>query len=760
MQTLLSRFCEEFVSILQPLLSPLGKTADLLTDAPANAPGINIKTPLIELRRQMQQLSEKVTDQQAYVLIFGPLKSGKSTLMNGIAGSYVSEVSSLPAYPCMVFVSHADERSFKATRYSGKTEEFTEVEQLNLTVERAHRDLATKIRESEKQGANFDPGVDFENAISRIDVRVPTNELGASRAVLVDTPGLYSRMKFGYDRMTRDFRNTAACAIFVVRSDNLFLEQVFAEFTDLLDLFSRIFLVVNIDSTKRDLGPDGELVPSLEQRDPARVIEAFEKLAMSAPLREAADAGRLSIYPIDLLHAASDRMSEKEAGKDANDRNKKDFDRFFADLTDYLDSSDYIVSFLGDSMRRGATLLGDTEELCKHEEIEALRRRIAELERQHGEQEARRQALERLESAGWTKKFDRLGGRLSTACHGLATDINEKTSRTVIDTVKGWFKTNQSLQHLTKTDLNQIFTQHQEELTSAVSKELSERLVTDGVGIELSEQARKALEIIEIDLAAMSRAAHGMTDRRALIAVPPTPLRTDHFRIRRGLLDWILFRRQTTLRRRLFGPPGNPALSIRADAKRARLGDAGLEEMRKRMEDYKRGFFTETEQRVVAGFARGYCKIVLDGLTSSLRSRRTDVEQQLGRINDALTGSRRLLGPLDDLAKRTTVAMASLDKLTKHYRKADLFALTKPVESEHDVTAAAPKEGAAPAAPPVTMPRPRGAAAQPTPEAKPAAKPRPRDPKQPSRLTQDHTTQVSTPTTNGSKHPPEAPPSR
>ena len=52
----------------------------------------------------MQQLSDKVTEQQAYVLIFGPLKSGKSTMMNAIAGSYVSEVSSLPAYPCMVFV--------------------------------------------------------------------------------------------------------------------------------------------------------------------------------------------------------------------------------------------------------------------------------------------------------------------------------------------------------------------------------------------------------------------------------------------------------------------------------------------------------------------------------------------------------------------------------------------------------------------------------------------------------------------------------
>ena len=93
-------------------------------------------------------------------------------------------------------------------------------------------------------------------AVRRVDVRMPAEQLAGSGAVLVDTPGLYSRMKFGYDLMTREFRNAAASAIFVVKTDNLFLEQVFDEFNDLLRLFSRIFLVVNLDSTKRDLQPE------------------------------------------------------------------------------------------------------------------------------------------------------------------------------------------------------------------------------------------------------------------------------------------------------------------------------------------------------------------------------------------------------------------------------------------------------------------------------------------------------------------------
>src|SRR5690606_13626820 len=159
-----------------------------------------------------------------------------------------------------------------------------------------HLKIMQRARDAEARGEAFDPAVHMPDAIRKIDVNVSIDELGQSKAVLVDTPGLYTRMKFGYDRMTRDFRDSAACAIFVVKTDNLFLEQVFDEFGDLLELFSRIFLVVNVDSTKKDLLPDGTLAPSLEQRDPRAVIDVFEQLAMTTPLQQAVEEGRLKIY--------------------------------------------------------------------------------------------------------------------------------------------------------------------------------------------------------------------------------------------------------------------------------------------------------------------------------------------------------------------------------------------------------------------------------------------------------------------------------
>ena len=70
--------------------------------------------------------------------------------------------------------------------------------------------LRRSARQTERAGSH---GRRPPEAIRRVDVSLPAGQLGKSGAVLVDTPGLYARMRFGYDRMTREFRNAAACAI-------------------------------------------------------------------------------------------------------------------------------------------------------------------------------------------------------------------------------------------------------------------------------------------------------------------------------------------------------------------------------------------------------------------------------------------------------------------------------------------------------------------------------------------------------------------
>ncbi len=293
MKTSMQTFCQEFSKELEPFGEELRRALselpprEVIKEIDATALGLQ------EVQQRLSTLREKVSNQRTFLLIFGPLKSGKSTLMNALSGAYVSEVSSLPAYPALVYVKNGEQRRFEATDYAGSRREFPDNESLSEAVQSDHAHLADAIVAAENMGDDFDPQKHYPQAIRRMDIEIPAAHLAESGSVLVDTPGLYSHMKFGYDKMTRDFRDTAACAIFVVKTDNLFFEKVFEEFEELLSCFSRIFLVANIDSSKQDLLPDGTLEPSLESRDPEKIIDSFRSLSMSATLRGAIEDGRL-----------------------------------------------------------------------------------------------------------------------------------------------------------------------------------------------------------------------------------------------------------------------------------------------------------------------------------------------------------------------------------------------------------------------------------------------------------------------------------
>lgn len=676
MRTLLSRFCEEFVGRLRPLLQPLTKAANAFRAAAPGTPGKELEANALELRHQLSLLSAKVDEQHAYVLIFGPLKSGKSTLMNALAKSYVSEVSALPAYPCLVFVSAAEKRHYAITHYDGAVDQFDDPATLEQALTKGFDELAERIRRVESQGKAFDPQQHFPEAVRRVDVRLPATDLQHSGAVLVDTPGLYSRMRFGYDQMTRDFKNAAACAVFVVRSDNLFLDHVFDEFERLLQLFSRIFLIVNVDKTKLDLRPDGTLVPSLEQRDPERIVAAFERLAMSAPLKEAAIDGRLRIYPVDLLRAASRRIR----GIEAETENERDgFDRFLNDLTAYLESSDYLVAFLGDSLRRAEALLDDSVALTEHPDLAALRRKLTESKQQLKERHAQLAAVERLTARRWDDDFKQLRTDLGPVLVQQGEMAADRASREIDHAVKRWFKGDASLHDLSKGDVSATLVKYQEELTAAASKELAERLVRGDAGLVVAPAVTDDLQLANVDLGEVGRHAHAASDRNALIRVVPTPLRSDALRVRPTVLQRVLLRRATAVREKLLGPVEAPVRSIHPRVKAMRVDEASSG-MRVGLERFTQAFFAETGGRIRGGFLDGYCTAVIEHLLRTFAARREQLRVQIGKLAAMQERCDAVLAPLAELRGKVDAAKESVSRLSSQYVRVDPALLLKPYQ--------------------------------------------------------------------------------
>src|SRR5690606_38148080 len=141
MKTILQQFSASFDASIRPLLEPLQEAAAALATAPDQLPAQGLAPRLRELHHQIDSLVRKVAAQQAYALIFGPLKSGKSTFMNALSGSYVSEVTSLPAYPCMVYVRYSDEPGFEVTQYDGRSMKLKQREALDEILATGHQEL-------------------------------------------------------------------------------------------------------------------------------------------------------------------------------------------------------------------------------------------------------------------------------------------------------------------------------------------------------------------------------------------------------------------------------------------------------------------------------------------------------------------------------------------------------------------------------------------------------------------------------------------
>lgn len=685
MKTQLSRYCQDYEDVLAPFHQLVEETLAAIEKEPSHAVITEPLAGLKDVGHRLKALLEKIENQQAYLLIFGPLKSGKSTLMNAISGTYVSEVTSLPAYPCLVHVSHGDQPALSITKYNGKTAKFQDNGELQDMVTRNHAALAEKLRQKEHAGQPFEPSSDFPDAIRRVDIRFPIPNLKGSGTVLVDTPGLYSRMKFGYDLMTREFRDSAACAIFVVKTDNLYLEQVFAEFKDLLSLFSRILLVVNIDTGKRDLRPDGTLAPSLESQDPDKVIEAFETLAMNAQLRDALEEGRLKIYPIDLLGAAAGLLQENppppavdptganevvalETADPAQSRpDTAAFSQFMGDLTEYLNSNDYFVAFVRDSLRQGRHFCEEVIRLGNPSQMTSLQEELRTLDQALAKESEVVQAIQALRREPREGLFDKVFPAIRVKTTELAGKLKGEAREQLLQGVEKWFQTSENLKSLEEKYWNPVLCDFSRKIADFVQAEVSQLSGGDHGGAAFSREAIQALERLQIQVSSWMPEVLKAVPGVAAIPIPVANLRSRDVPVRRSLLDWLLFRSQANVRRRLFGEPDRRDLEVSPDKKRRRLGDPGRQALNRMAEqcltDKEAQLPAASTDKICGGYGEGFASALYRDLDRILH----EGEQRTKELRARQDSAERIHKCLSAMQERMESMMSGVEELNDKY---------------------------------------------------------------------------------------------
>lgn len=665
MKTEISTFCEAALELMGGLPPALTTTAERMESAAARELLHEPLAALNDLRARLRSLCEKLANQQAYLLIFGPLKSGKSTLMNAISGSYVSEVTSLPGYPCLVYVQHAETPHFSATRYSGRETVFADATVLRDMVADSHVALAQQIRATEERGVEFDPRTNFSEAIRRIDVKLPVAALGESSTVLVDTPGLYSRMNFGYDVLTREFRDSAACAVFVVKTDNLFLEQVFAEFNQLLDLFSRIFLVINVDSSKRDLHADGSLKPSAESQHPERIIEAFRTLSMSGPLREAYKNDRVRIHAVDLLNAASAFLSTASNGNGSNgeDSQKAGFNAFLRDLTDYLNSSDYTQEFIRDSLRQGHTLCTEARAISERSEIQQLRETQDRIATEMSELDEKLAAVDRLLLVDWDATFAEVRGENSKRSEGGALGKAGEVAKAMRDALDRWYGTSGSLKALEQEHWNRVLAEGADSLAVETRARLGRLLGPTLGGAEPAAATMTDLHTVGFNLGRIAQAALPILDRREVTEPYLLKFGPNDVPVRKSFADWLLFRGAATVRHRLFGE--DLKQEIAPEIKTKRLPQHSREVLEKTIDTVAKEKFATLPGKYSEELLNAYIAKFRTDLLENLRQHREQLTRERAARKAPYESNAAALAALDELSQQTAKVAGDIRELAK-----------------------------------------------------------------------------------------------
>ena len=742
----LESFCQQFTTALEPFSDALEQGTDTLREAMKEA---SLQAPLGDLqdnRHRLKILLDKARQQNTYLVIFGPLKSGKSTLMNAISGAYVSEVTSLPAYPCLVYVKEGESHGFSTTAFNGDRSVYTTREALHSSLQTAHQTLAEKLRKADASGVPFNPAQDFTGAIRRIDFTMPAPYLRESGTILVDTPGLYTKMKYSYGQLTRDFRDTAACAVFVVKTDNLFFEQVFEEFADLLDVFSRVFLVVNIDSSKQDLGPDGTLEPSLEQRDPKQIIDAFENLTVSAQIRDAIDSGRLRIYMIDLLQTATQSLkagdpmpqSAKHGGDpDAEDGEATDpvepdsaqeasdvaddeagetsavpasaevpaelvteagprvgFEHFLTDLTDYLNSSEYIAEFMADSLRQADSILHEVGERADAPEIAEFRAGIETLESQVETTERQLQTLDELRQHEWSAPLDALTEEIRQQVTEHSGSVLPELEKTLHGEVEAWLASDESMQDLVEGRIrSKIGEVCQRSRARAI--EIFHLVCRDqNGGVQIGEEVSQQLKTLDLsfdDIYANFQA----TVRKNFEPAPELPDASslqEEIPLRRRLIDWIFFRSDARVRQCVFGHENPSDQPFAAKAKAKRLSEEGIREFSSLVGDYARRCNLVTLQEVLENLLREYREAFLADARERVETRREGLIAECDEVKHELALRGKVLDALSALETASSKLQTRVLELQERFIPGKTVIQAKPSEDDLEAEAEIPDD--------------------------------------------------------------------
>ena len=412
---------------------------------------------------------------------------------------------------------------------------------------------------------------------------------------------------------------------------------------------------------KRDLQSDGTLQPSAESSEPEKIVEAFTTLSMNGPLREAYEQNRVRIHALDLLSAAASVLGTKEAGTNAVRDSRQRFDTFMDDLTDYLNSGEYTVEFVRDSLRQARGLCGELRELATAGEIRRLRDRQDALSLEMRIIEHRLASVDRLGRIDWPSVFEKMRAEATErAGLRLESTITAACAETHA-ALDAWYETDESLRELEEQRWDPVLVHAGLAMAQDVRACLADAARGPFGGAQPSAEAVDDFHRIGVNLGGIASAAMNNLGPLEPLEAYLINLALDEIPVAKTVSDWLLFRRAATIRRRVFGEEMESR--VEPAVKLQRLPAGSRETLRGMIEENIHLKFTSfapaEAAKAVYGYVEGFCG-GLQGILQHKREQFISVRDALRKEAEANQGIVALMQKVEGEVSAADTVLAAL----------------------------------------------------------------------------------------------------
>lgn len=407
---------------------------------------------------------------------------------------------------------------------------------------------------------------------------------------------------------------------------------------------------------------------------------------MSAALRKASQEGRLKIYPIDLLNAASRHLqtgsadkqdavlkeSESEEQAEMDDSQVKageasdvptqeemsvqplkserpnDFGAFLEDLTEYLNSSDYLFDLMNDSFRQGDDLRDEMSRHCSDDSVVRFREQQRRLQAEAEEVDQQLLAVSKLARFDWEEAFEDTHADARREASRFAEEIREELQKSLLAGIDDWFETTDCLADLFGKTWQRQMEDLQKQIGEKTAALVRNTLDTNSGGARPSPEFVIALDRVHLSLHDVYRQSIQSFSASATPAGEcAIQLDAESIPVNRTFWDRILFRSQAKVRRRLLGT--NNANALAPQKKRKRLLPEGKAALEKCAETHLKSILPRVPARSSKNFLQTYIQQFKKNFARLLQSRRVELDAAKQNLEARIQANERISKTFENL---------------------------------------------------------------------------------------------------------------